>query len=303
MNNRLMHLPHTTFYIVASELPYALLGRTWLIEQGLDPVTNLQQQLGQEYHPNQRIIHNGVHGHIIRTKADSCDLQMDTGLTRQNIAYSLLEIETSPPPDYHQAQEAAVQEDLTYLEETENNHIDPFVFSAENTDVRQLIAQQLTDVRQQIPEMTEDEFNQLWQIAQLYDLFRLHVGCDPPSLLPEYEVRLKPDATPYRSPPRRYTIPQQKFIKEHFDLLEQHGWYKPVIDTFWATNLVCVAKKEKGSDAYRIAVDLRPINKRTLPLATTGVSVEHMIHKVVGSRYFGVFDIFKVHPQCGLPPK
>jgi len=196
--------------------------------------------------------------------------------------------------DYYQESQ---EEDRIYLEETESNFIEPF---EHDEDAQGIVKDQLMQITKEVAELKQEHYDRLANIACHHDLFRTSVGRDPPSRLPPYKVTMKPGATPYRSPPRRYTIPQQQFIERQFGLLVRHGWYIPVIDTHWATNLVCVAKKEHGSDEYRLAVDLRPINARTLPLATSGISIEHMVHKIAGSRYFGVFDIFKGHPQIEL---
>jgi len=85
----------------------------------------------------------------------------------------------------------------------------------------------------------------------------------PGNLGEEYEIKLKPDATPFSLfTPCRMPLPLREKVKEELEQMETMGVISKVdVPTPWCAGMVVAPKK---SGAVRICVDLKPLNRSVL---------------------------------------
>lgn len=105
----------------------------------------------------------------------------------------------------------------------------------------------------------------------------------------ECNFRVNPDITPVACPPRRIPIALRGRLKDELDSMERNDIICKVTEpTDWVNALVVVEKPKTGK--LRVCLDPRPLNKAILrphyPLPT----LEDVITKLAGARYFSVLD-------------
>lgn len=114
------------------------------------------------------------------------------------------------------------------------------------------------------------------------------------------EVRLTPDAVPFRTGVRKYAERQRVFLREYVHELERHGLVRRNNASHWACAALPVRKPH--SDEYRITVDYRPVNRLTVPIAGAPPNLASVTHQVQGAYGFGKFDLFKGFWQLPRAP-
>jgi hypothetical protein len=103
-------------------------------------------------------------------------------------------------------------------------------------------------------------------LSKYRDVFRTEFTNDPPIDAPPMEVKIKEDATPVMCRSRRYPPLHRKYLEEHMGELERHGLVKKNPESRWGSAPRVVPKKD-GS--LRMTVDLRAVNDRTIPRASS----------------------------------
>ncbi|OWY91634.1 hypothetical protein PHMEG_00039703, partial [Phytophthora megakarya] len=102
-------------------------------------------------------------------------------------------------------------------------------------------------------------------VYEYADVWRVHIGADPPADVEPLMAQLRPDAQPYRSGTRKYPEPQRKFLREFVKELEENGLVKRNNASRWACPALPVRKPH--SDDFRCTMDYRPANRWTVALA------------------------------------
>ncbi|KAE9360839.1 hypothetical protein PF008_g1646 [Phytophthora fragariae] len=128
-------------------------------------------------------------------------------------------------------------------------------------------------------------------VYEYADIWRVHIGADPPADVEPLVAQLHPGAQPYRSGIRKYPEPQRKFLREFVKELEKNGLVKRNNASRWACPALPV--KKPHSDDFRCTMDYRPANKWTVALAGATPNLVVAIQSVKGAYAFGLFDPFK----------
>ncbi|KAG3046898.1 hypothetical protein PC121_g20390 [Phytophthora cactorum] len=109
------------------------------------------------------------------------------------------------------------------------------------------------------------------------------------SIVGPLRVTLKPDAVPYRSPPRKYAPLQAQFIREYVKSLVDNGLVEQNNASRWACAVVPV-RKPGTSDKFRLTIDYRPINSMTVPIAGTMPTAATTNESFHDKKVFASFD-------------
>ncbi|CEP03568.1 hypothetical protein PBRA_009453 [Plasmodiophora brassicae] len=121
--------------------------------------------------------------------------------------------------------------------------------------------------------------------------FRTKLGHDAPVDVEPMVTKLKPGATPYRCKPRTYNPNQKEFLDDMIRMLKENGLIYLNLNSRWASP-VLVVKKPHGN-GYRLCVDLRQVNARSVPTAWPMPNVEAATRKLNGMTCFFTIDAHK----------
>ncbi|KAE9182179.1 hypothetical protein PF002_g27061 [Phytophthora fragariae] len=163
------------------------------------------------------------------------------------------------------------------------------------------------EVRQAVEAMTakalENGFppekeGKLRTIVYMYDIWRLHLGPDPPAKVPPLELRMKKGAKPFRCKPRAHPPHVRKFLQEFNDELVRLGWVYENASSRWACPALPVKKPDK--DEFRQTSNYRPTNAETEPIAGVMPILQVITEHVRGMCFFGLFDFIKGFLQLPL---
>jgi Reverse transcriptase (RNA-dependent DNA polymerase) len=134
-----------------------------------------------------------------------------------------------------------------------------------------------------------NDFADIWSTS-------LHAG--PPAKLPPLVINLKPDAIPVRVRLRRYSQEQRDFLKQFVSQLEAAGLIYRNPRAAWCSAPLLVPKP--GPAQFRFTVDLRPVNRQTVPCSWPMPHVESELARLCNSHYFATFDLSHGYWQLPL---
>ncbi|KAF4128207.1 RNase H-like domain found in reverse transcriptase [Phytophthora infestans] len=137
-------------------------------------------------------------------------------------------------------------------------------------------------------------------VVDYADIFRLRLGQDEPADVEPLEVRLEPGAEPYRSGARHYSEAQRQFLREYVRELEEAGLVVRNNQSRWSCPALPVAKGNSGE--YRITIDCRPVNRKTIPLAGASPNLAVAMKSARDAYGLGAFDFHKGFWQMPLHP-
>lgn len=118
--------------------------------------------------------------------------------------------------------------------------------------------------------------------------FGIKLGTHPPARIEPFDVKLKPDAKPYRASQRRYGPIQQRFIEETIRNLEKIGAVYRNPTAKWASPALAVPKP--GSKQLRFTVDLRGVNGMTMVIQSGMPHLEAHLQQCEGSQCYANLD-------------
>jgi hypothetical protein len=95
------------------------------------------------------------------------------------------------------------------------------------------------------------------------DIWSISLTPGPPARLPPLVINLKPDSAPVRVRLRRYSQEQRDFLARFVSQLEAAGMVYRNPRAAWCSAPLLVTKP--GPAQFRFTVDLRPVNKQTVP--------------------------------------
>ncbi|KAE8997546.1 hypothetical protein PR002_g19001 [Phytophthora rubi] len=124
-----------------------------------------------------------------------------------------------------------------------------------------------------VPEMLE-LFPEIWRDA---------VSSGAAASVEPLYVRLREDAKPYRSPPRKYAPLQAEFIREYVKSLVAEGLVTKNNAARWACAVVPV-RKPGSRDKFRLTIDYRPVNRLTIPIAVVMPSTATVMEVLLGKK-------------------
>ena len=115
------------------------------------------------------------------------------------------------------------------------------------------------------------------------DLFDGQLGCLPV----QYQIRVDPTVKPTVDPPRRVPVAMRPKVKEELDRMQQMGVIEPIEKpTVWVSSMVIVEKPKK----LRICIDPRRLNEAILREHYPLLTIEEVVSRLPGAKYFSVFD-------------
>lgn len=126
-------------------------------------------------------------------------------------------------------------------------------------------------------------------LVEFADIFRTQMGSDPPADVEPMEIRLKPDSSPVRVKLRRYSPPQMAFLRKKTDELLRLGLIKRNNRSQWACAPLLVPKE--GPEQFRFTVDLRPVNRQTIPFAWPMPNLESATTQLSEDTCFALIDL------------
>jgi len=132
------------------------------------------------------------------------------------------------------------------------------------------------------------------------DIFRIKLGADEPAKVDPYRLSLKENYQPFRCTQRRYAPAQKVFIESTIRSLERIGAIKYNPTAKWASPALAVPKP--GTKSFRFTVDLRGVNKQTVPVASAMPDLESMIRSIGDSKIFAKMDMVHAYWQIPLHP-
>ena len=105
----------------------------------------------------------------------------------------------------------------------------------------------------------------------------------------EFEIKLKPNATPHALfTPRHVPLPLRPKVEEELARMEEMGVISKVDEpTPWRTGMVMVPKK---SGSIRICVDLKPLNESVLREVHPLPKVDETLAQLTGAKVFSKLD-------------
>ena len=117
----------------------------------------------------------------------------------------------------------------------------------------------------------------------------------------EYEIKLKPDATPFSLfTPRRVPLPLRGKVMDELERMETMGVISKVdVPTPWCAGMVVAPKK---SGAVRICVDLKPLNQSVLREVHPLPKVDDTLAQLAGAKLFSKLDTNSGFWQIPLSP-
>ncbi|OWY99025.1 LOW QUALITY PROTEIN: hypothetical protein PHMEG_00030049 [Phytophthora megakarya] len=127
-------------------------------------------------------------------------------------------------------------------------------------------------------------------VVSYSDVFRLRLDHDKPADVEPLEVRLVPDAQPYRS--------GRQFLRDYVRELEPARLVERNNHSRWSCPALPVAKQ--GTNEFWITIDYRPV---TIPLAGAASNLAVVVEAVRGAYGFGTYDFRKGFWQMPLHSK
>ena len=105
----------------------------------------------------------------------------------------------------------------------------------------------------------------------------------------EFEIKLKPNATPHALfTPRHVPLPLRPKVEEELARMEEMGVISKVDEpTPWCASMVVVPKK---SSSIRICVDLKPLNESVLREVHPLPKVDETLAQLTGAKVFSKLD-------------
>ena len=192
----------------------------------------------------------------------------------------------------------AVQAEHSRCTETtaiERTHLDLGKHVPADVDVA--LQQQLTQAKEN--GLDGANLDRLHSLVRRYaDIFRLKLGSDPPVKIKPMVINLEKECTPFRAKPRRYSVEQLEFLDKKVKELESLGLIYKNNNSSWACAPHIVPKA--GSEKWRFTVDLRPVNKVTVPIAWPMPQLEQVVARMSGQRFFASLDLCQGYWQLPL---
>ena len=138
-------------------------------------------------------------------------------------------------------------------------------------------------------------------VNEFTDIWSTSLQAGPPAILPPLVIRLKPDAVPVRVRLRRYSQEQRDFLALFVKTLEEAGMVYRNPSAAWCSAPLLVPKP--GPAQFRFTVDLRPVNRQTIPCSWPMPHVESELSRLQSSKFFATFDLSHGYWQLPLAPE
>jgi hypothetical protein len=115
----------------------------------------------------------------------------------------------------------------------------------------------------------------------------------------EHEIKLKPDAVPYRARPFRLSPLEPECLKKELDKFLRLGIIKKSTHSEWSANIVMIRKKD---NTYRVTVDYRKLNLACQRDAYTNVlpRIDDLLDKLGHANWFSTIDLRQGFHQLAL---
>lgn len=146
--------------------------------------------------------------------------------------------------------------------------------------------------------MTKPNLEKLRVAFHVFDIWRLMLGNDPPAKVEPLEIRLKPDARPYKCKACIYSLEKSRFFEAFNKELVALGWIYENAQSRWACPAMPVRKPH--SDEFRQTSDYRPVNEMTDSIVGVMPNLNADFEHCKGNKYYALFDFLKGFWQLPL---
>jgi hypothetical protein len=171
---------------------------------------------------------------------------------------------------------------------TANEEIRNFLLSQEDEIERSIEQQELTSEQKQSLDQLLDEYQDIFA-AELHELGRIN---KVQHIIDTGEER------PIKQRPYRATLPDQQFISEEIQRMENAGIIQPSTSP-WASPIVIVSKK---NEKKRLCIDYRKVNSITKKDAYPLPRIDEMLDALGNSKWFTSMDLTSGYWQIGMHP-
>ena len=142
-------------------------------------------------------------------------------------------------------------------------------------------------------------------LGPLFDTFRVRMCGDPPASVPPVTVQFVPGVRPVRHKPRRYSAEDSAYMRETMDELVRLGYVYKNNAAVWSSPAYPVPKPHVSPTAplrerFRMCVDLRGVNRVSLPMALPLPRLETIVERLGGHAYVGSLDVSNGFWQLAL---
>jgi hypothetical protein len=134
-------------------------------------------------------------------------------------------------------------------------------------------------------------------LAEFMDVFKTPSGLPPPRAH-DHHIHLLPDTAPVAVRPYRYPQLQKDELEKQCRALEQQGLIRQSTSAFSAPVLLV----KKADDTWRLCVDYRALNERTVKNKFPIPVVEELLDELRGARFFTKLDLRSDYHQVRMHP-
>ncbi|KAG2823876.1 hypothetical protein JG687_00004496 [Phytophthora cactorum] len=128
------------------------------------------------------------------------------------------------------------------------------------------------------------------EVASQYDVWADKVGFGPPVAVESLRVTLQDGAVQFRCKQRKYPPLHSQFLRNTVQLLLDRGLIRRNNGSRWASAAVPV-RKSGTVDKFRLTVEYRPVNARTVPITGTMPNVMEMLDDFAAKKKLVSFDM------------
>ena len=143
-------------------------------------------------------------------------------------------------------------------------------------------------------------------LGPMADAFRLHLSNDPPARVPPIKVKVDDEVFKMkRQGRRRYSPIDSLFMKMTMQRLEKFGFvfknsFATVTSPAYPVTKADVDPSAPLEQRKRLTVDLRAVNRHTVPIKYPLPRLETFVETVAGARFFGKMDLSNGYWQLPL---
>jgi len=141
--------------------------------------------------------------------------------------------------------------------------------------------------------------------GDLFDVFRVRLGPDPPADVPPVRVDMRPGIETVRQPRRRYSPEESRYMKDMMQTLVEFGYVVTAADVQLASPAHVVRRPgipvtEPLDKRFRLTFDLRAVNQYTIPTNYPLPDIDLYLPTLARMRYFGKMDLLSSFWQLPL---
>jgi hypothetical protein len=156
--------------------------------------------------------------------------------------------------------------------------------------------------------LTEAEAVKVQEVVKKHEkaVLRTKFGNDPAAKLTPLKIQLRSDAKPRRMKFFNLTPKTREALEDTVRDLLAKGLIRENKTARWLSNMMIIPKPKNNPNdpteetRYRCVLDLRYINKQTIPIMYPTTDLEQALQACRGAKYFIALDLLKGFWQCAI---